>query len=197
MGAAEPAPVPGRESRGRTILVIDEQPYLWAVLRQRVEPRTAYVRAAAPDQLAAVWRRCLPWPWLVVGAIPSLPPDLAELMADRPIPIHWLGDPPAGLPGRATTHADWTELAAALERLNDLCDHGPAGVRLLRNRGLEAPGGRLVLHAAHVEALLAAGQGLAVPPGAGDRAAAAAQAEIDEAGLPLRIVRTGDVLSLA
>src|SRR2546423_14943084 len=88
-----------RESIGRTILVIEEQPYLWAALRQRVDPALAYVRSAAPGEVARVWRTCQPWPWLVAGATAALPPDLAELAGAHPLPLPWVRSPPPRPPG--------------------------------------------------------------------------------------------------
>jgi hypothetical protein len=183
----------GRASIGRTILVIEDQPYLWAALRQRVDPGMAYVRSAAPREVARVWRSCRPWPWLVVGAASSLPPGVVELIAAHPIPVHWVGDPPPGLPGPPALHRDWTELVAALEQLRALAEAGVNGVRLLRNRGLRAPDGRIVLDVVNVEGLLAAPAGLVVPP----ERAAELEGEIGASGLPLRLRRTGDLLSLA
>jgi hypothetical protein len=183
----------GRESIGRTILVIEDQPYLWAALRQRVEPGTAYVRDAAPDEVARVWRSCQPWPWLVVGATTALPAGVAELIGAHPIPVHWVGDAPPGLPGRPFLHRDWTELVAALDQLRELADAGVNGVRLLRNRGLRAPDGRIVLGAVNVEGLLAAPAGL-VLSAAG---AAELEDEIGACGLPLRLQRRGDLVRLA
>jgi hypothetical protein len=183
----------GRESIGRTILVIEEQPYLWAALRQRIDPGMAYVRGAGPDEVARVWRSCQPWPWLVAGATPVLPAGVAELIGAHPIPVHWVGEPPPGLPGRPVLHRDWTELIAALERLRALAEAGVNGVRLLRNRGLRAPDGRIVLGAVNVEGLLAAPGGLVLPPGG----TAELEGEIGASGLPLRLQRTGDLLSLA
>ncbi|HEY4025902.1 MAG TPA: hypothetical protein VGO86_05675 [Candidatus Dormibacteraeota bacterium] len=179
----------GRESIGRTILVVEEQPYLWAALRQRVDPALAYVRSAAPGEVARVWRRCRPWPWLLAGATPVLPPELTELIGAHPIPVHWVGQPPAGLPGSPAVHRDWTELVAALERLGGLDLNG---VRLLRNRGLHAPDGRIVLDVVNLEGLLAAPAGLVLNGGAGEAIAA----EIDASRLPLRLERQGDVLRL-
>jgi hypothetical protein len=183
----------GRESIGRTILVIEEQPYLWAALRQRVDPGMAYVRSAAPDELARVWRSCQPWPWLVVGATPALPDGVVELIGAHPIPLHWVGEPPPGLPGRPVLHRDWTELVAALERLRALAEDGVNGVRLLRNRGLRAPDGRIVLDVVNVEGLLAAPAGLVLPPAG----AAELEGEIGASGLPLRLQRQGNLLRLA
>jgi hypothetical protein len=183
----------GRESIGRTILVIEGQPYLWAALRQRVDPGMAYVRSAAPGEVARVWRSCQPWPWLVVGATSDLPAGVAELLGAHPIPVHWVGEAPPGLPGRPVLHRDWTELVSALEQLRALAEAGINGVRLLRNRGLRAPDGRIVLDVVNVEGLLAAPAGLVLPPGG----AAKLEGEIGASGLPLRLQRTGDLLRLA
>jgi hypothetical protein len=194
--SAEP-PGRGRDSIGRTIVVIEDLPYLWAVLRRRIEPATAYVRSARPDELAAVWRTCKPWPWLVVGAAPSAPPILAKLVGDRPIVIHWLGYGPADLPSIPVVHSDWLSLATELDRLNDLASHGLNGVRLLRNRGLRMPTGPVVPNAPCVEGLLAAGGGLEPVAGADvEKLLADVQAEIDNYAIPLRVTRTDDRLRL-
>jgi len=182
----------GRESIGRTILVIEEHPYLWAALRQRVDPGLAYVRSAAPDEVSGVWRSCQPWPWLVAGTTPELPRPAMELLGAHPIPVHWVGAPPAGLPGRPVLHRDWTELVAALHALRALSERGVNGVRLLRNRGLLAPDGRIVLGVVNVEGLLAAPAGLVLPPAG----VAELEGEIGASGLPLRLERAGDLLRL-
>ena len=109
------------------------------------------------------------------------------------IPVHWVGDPPPGLPGRPVRHRDWTELLAALEQLRGLAEAGVNGVRLLRNRGLRAPDGRIVLDVVNVEGLLAAPAGLVVSAGG----AAELEGEIGASGLPLRLHRSGDLLRLA
>lgn len=153
----------------------------------------AYVRGAAPGELIRVWQGCRPWPWLVVGATPVLPPGVVDLMAAHPIPVHWVGEPPPGLPGRPMLHRDWTELVAALDQLRALGEAGVNGVRLLRNRGVRAPDGRIVLDVVNLEGLLAAPSGLVLPPAG----AAALEGEIGASGLPLRLQRTGDVLRLA
>jgi hypothetical protein len=191
------APVAGRESIGRTILVIEEQPYLWAALRQRMDPGMAYVRSATPDEVPRVWRTCQPWPWLLAGATAEAP-GLAELIGSRPIPVHWVGQPPSGLPGRPVVHPDWTELVGALERLRALSAQGVNGVRLLRNRGLQTPDGRIVLDVFNVEGLLASPGGLALPAnGSAEQAVEALRAEIATHRLPLRLDRTGNVLRLS
>ena len=142
-----------RQDVGRTILVIEEQPYLWAALAARIDRGTAYVRSSTPTELRGVWAGCSPWPWLVVGATPSLPPGLSELLGDRPIPVYWCGAAPAGLPGRPLLFEDWQPLVDALAGLRELSVNG---VRLLRNRGLVTPGGEFATGLPEVEGLLAA-----------------------------------------
>jgi hypothetical protein len=157
-----------------------------------VDPALAYVRSAAPAELARVWETCRPWPWLLIGATPGLPAGLPGLLAPRPIPVHWVGQAPHGLPAHTAVHRDWTELVAALERLAQLVEHGVGGVRLLRNRGLRAPDGRVVLDVANLEGMLAATGGLALPADC----AHAIQCEIEASGLPLRLDRSGELLHL-
>lgn len=183
---------------GRTILVVEEHPYLWAVLQGRIQPGTAYVRSATPEELPATWQSCRPWPWLVVGAMRTVPDGLVKLVGARPIAVHWLGEPPAALASRAIGHPSWMALAAELERLNDLAEQGLHGVRLMRNRGLMSPDGQVILDVAEVEGLLAAPDGLPVPADSdGDRVLSALRDEIDAHRLPLRLERDGDLVRLA
>ncbi|HZV53190.1 MAG TPA: hypothetical protein VFD49_25930 [Candidatus Dormibacteraeota bacterium] len=187
-----------RESIGRTIVVLDDQPYLWAALRQRLDPALAYVRSATAGELTDVWRSCRPWPWILVGASPVAPTDLPDLLDGLPIVVHWVGRPPAGLPATPSVHPDWTTLVVGLERLRELAHRGRNGVRLLRNRGLQTPDGRIVLGVAHLEGLMAAPDGLALrDDGAADRLAARLRSEIDDNRLPLRLERDGRLLRLA
>ena len=178
--------MPGRAGMGRAILVVEAEPYLWAALQDRLGRATAYVRSAAPDEVRAVWDACPPWPWIVVGALLELPSDLAALLSARPVPVHWLGPPPAGLPGPATGHETWLDLVNRLANLDELALNG---VRLLRNRGVVAPDGRIVLDVPEVEGLLAAPDGLPVDPGA-------VAAELAAGRLPLRIGRSGERVRL-
>lgn len=177
-----------RAGRGRTILVVEEQPYLWAFLQERIERATAYVRGATPGQVADVWRACVPWPWIVVGATRTLPAGLAELLDGRPIPVHWLGEPPPRLPGAPTVHTSWRRLTDDLQALNHLSLNG---VRLLRNRGLLAPGGVVAVDVAAIEGLLAAPAGLRVPLDPGD-----VRRALRTNRLPLDVEREDGVLRL-
>lgn len=169
----------GRTGLGRAVLVVEDEPYLWAALQERLPRATAYVRGAAPHEVRAVWEACRPWPWALVGATATLPPDLADLLADRPIPAHWLGPPPAALPVPATVHETWLELVAAVQRLDGLALNG---VRLMRNRGLLAPDGRVVLDVPELEGLLAAPDGLPLD-------AEPLRAMLATTGLPLALER--------
>jgi hypothetical protein len=185
-----------RESVGRTILVIEEQPYLWAVLRGRVQPGTAYVRSVSPSELVSAWATCQPWPWLLVGATPGPPDRLAALLEARPIAVHWLGGTRT-LTGRVVVHDDWGSLAAELEGLNELTSVGLGGVRLMRNRGLLLPSGRVVGNVVNVEGLLSARTGLALASNLeADRLAERVQAEITNHGLPLSLSRRARMLCL-
>ncbi|HSR24963.1 MAG TPA: hypothetical protein VLW53_15520 [Candidatus Eisenbacteria bacterium] len=142
--------------------------------------------------MSTVWETCQPWPWLLAGTTPRVPAGLPDLLGSHPIPVHWVGQPPPGLPGHTAVHGDWMQLVAALEPLRQLFERGVRGVRLLRNRGLRSSDGRVVLGVANLEGLLAAPAGLALPPDGG----AALQREIDASGLPLRLDRTGERLRL-
>ncbi len=176
-----------RRIRGRAIVVVEERPFLWATLRQRVEPATAYVLGAAPEEVGAVWESCDPWPWVLAGTTAELPDGLASLLARTPIAVHWLGQAPVGLPSGSVVHPDWLRLAAGLAALERLSLNG---VRLLRNRGLRTEDGRTALDAPRVEALLAAPAGLAaVDEGA-------VTAELARARLPLELARDGDLVRL-
>src|SRR5438477_11649777 len=79
-----------RRDISRTLVVVAEQPQLWAAIRDRLDPSLALVRNARPAQLEDVWSRADPWPWLIVGAAREVPEQLAGLLADRPIPVLWL-----------------------------------------------------------------------------------------------------------
>lgn len=172
---------------GRTIVVVEERPYLWAALRERVEPATAYVLGASPEEVGAVWAMCDPWPWIVVGTTAAPPPGLAERLRGRPIPVHWLGPPPPGLPRSCSVHGDWLLLA---EELVALGSRSLSGVRLFRNRGLRAADGQTLLASVHLEGLFAAAAGLT------GLEEAAVRAELAAGRLPLQLVREGELLRL-
>src|SRR5437764_1217222 len=76
-----------RRDISRTLVVIAEQPQLWGAIRDRLDPSLALVRNARPGQLADVWSRADPWPWLVVGAAREVPEPLGALVAGRPVPV--------------------------------------------------------------------------------------------------------------
>jgi hypothetical protein len=167
--------------------VVEERPYLWAALRQRLEPSTAYVLGASPLEVSAVWAVCDPWPWIVVGTTAAPVPGLAERLRGRPIPVHWLGAPPPGLPRSGSVHGDWLRL---VDELAALGGRSVNGVRLLRNRGLRTADGRVVPDAANVEGLFAAPEGL---PAVDETAI---RAELAANHLPLGLAGDGALLRL-
>ena len=122
---------------------------------------------------------------------------LADLVRTRPVGVHWLGEPPPAIGSQAVGHPDWMALAADLERLNDLVSQGLHGVRLMRNRGLRTPDGRVVLDAAELEGLLGAREGLPLPPdGQSEAILSALHRGIEAHSLPLGLERDGDVVRL-
>jgi hypothetical protein len=141
-----------RRDISRTLVVIAEQPQLWAAIRDRLDPSLALVRNARPSQLADVWARADPWPWLVVGAAREVPDDLTELVADRPIPVLWLREPEGALPPCSFVHPSWNRLAGELDALSST----PVfGLRFAPRRGVRSDG-RPVVQAPELEGLMAA-----------------------------------------
>lgn len=132
--------------------MIAEQPQLWAAIRDRLDPSLALVRNARPSQLAEVWARADPWPWLVVGAAREVPEELDELVADRPIPVLWLRQPHGALPASSVVHPSWNRLAGELDALSST----PVfGLRFAPRRGVRTDG-RPVVQAPELEGLMAA-----------------------------------------
>jgi hypothetical protein len=132
--------------------VIAEQPQLWGAIRDRLDPALALVRNARPSQLADVWSRADPWPWLVVGAAREVPEPLGTLMAGLPIPVLWLREPEGALPAGSYVHPSWNRLAGELDALST----APVfGLRFAPRRGIQVDGGPVV-QAPELEGLMAA-----------------------------------------
>jgi hypothetical protein len=141
-----------RRDISRTLVVIAEQPQLWAAIRDRLDPSLALVRNARPAQLEEVWSRADPWPWLIVGAAREVPSELCGLMGDRPIPVLWLRQPDGALPPGAVVHPSWNRLAGELDALST----APVlGMRFAPRRGVRANGGPVV-QAPELEGMMAA-----------------------------------------
>jgi hypothetical protein len=144
------APRPRRD-RTRTVLVLAEDPALWARLRSDLPERLVFVRSCSAEQVEAVLQEIDPWPWLVVGHGMSFPQPLKELAQRRPIPVLWWGDPFPDLPGHARCFTDWRRL---LEASRALLEPTLPGFRFLPVRGLETTFSPQLL-SAELEALAA------------------------------------------
>jgi hypothetical protein len=132
--------------------VVAEQPQLWAAIRDRLDPSLALVRNARPAHLEDVWSRADPWPWLIVGAAHEVPEQLADLVADRPIPVLWLRPPDGVLPPGSVVHPSWNRLAGDLDALSV----APVfGLRFAPRRGVRTATGPIV-QAPELEGLMAA-----------------------------------------
>jgi len=141
-----------RRDISRTLVVIAEQPALWAAIRDRLEPTLALVRNARPAQLGDVWSRADPWPWLVVGAAREVPATLPRLIADRPIPVLWLRQPDGVLPAGTIVHPSWNRLAGELDALSV----APVfQLQFAPRRGIRTNGGPVV-QSPELEGLMAA-----------------------------------------
>jgi len=177
-----------RRDISRTLLVIAEQPQLWAAIRDRLDPALALVRHARPAQLSEVWRRADPWPWLVVGAAGEVPEALGELVAGRPIPVLWLRQPGGALPAGVVVHPSWAGLSADLDRLGATV----FGMRFAPRRGVRTEGGCTIDGAPELEGLMAAHpRGLA--PFDGVRQV---RRTIERFGLPCRVALEGRLVRL-
>jgi hypothetical protein len=177
----------------RTVLVISPRPHAWALLRDRLDPALVSVHWRAPAALESL--SASP-PWALAGDLPTLSPASLRHWRGRPLAVHWVGPPPAGLPARPRLHGDWRELAAALARG---LQARLAGLRLAPSHGLLLPGGRFlretecleVLLAVHPEALELAG------PGSGLRATARrVRRLLERAGVPVELEVAGATLRL-
>jgi hypothetical protein len=176
-----------RRDISRTLVVVAEQPQLWAAIRDRLDPTLALVRNARPAQLLEVWSRADPWPWLVVGAAREVPEPLGELVAGHPIPVLWLREPAGTLPAGGVVHPSWNRLAGELDALSS---EPVFGLRFSPRRGVQANGG--CVQAPELEGLMAAHpRGLPVFSGI-----QRVQRTIDRHRLPCRVQVAGDTVRL-
>jgi hypothetical protein len=177
-----------RRDISRTLVVIAEQPQLWGAIRDRLDPAVALVRNARPTQLAEVWDRADPWPWLVVGAAREVPETLCELVSGRPIPVLWLRQPEGMLPAGSVVHPSWNRLAGELDALST----APVfGLRFAPRRGVRSDGGPVV-QAPELEGLMAA-HPRGLPAFAGVQRV---QRALERHRLPCRLEQSGDIVRL-
>jgi hypothetical protein len=177
-----------RRDISRTLVVVAEQPQLWAAIRDRLDPSLALVRNARPTQLEEVWPRADPWPWLVVGAAREVPEALSTLVADRPIPVLWLRRPEGALPPCAVVHPSWNRLAGELDALSTT---PVLGMSFAPRRGIRANGGPVV-QAPELEGLMAA-HPRGLPPFGGVQRL---QRAIERHALPCLVQVTDEVVRL-
>ena len=113
-----------RRDRTRTVLVLAEDPALWARLRSDLPERLVFVRPCSAEQVGVVLQEIDPWPWLVVGHGLSFPRQLQEMARRRPIPVLWWGDRFPDLPGHARCFSDWRRLLAKDGLIDSLTARG-------------------------------------------------------------------------
>lgn len=188
-GGALPCPQTMRSDDARTMLIVADNPHLAAAVRERIGRETALIRWATPPGLAGAWRRCRPWPWVVIGS-GGVPEELPLLVGTRPVVLAWLQEasperrteekgafhsadeagpsarfpPGAGrpLPDGCRRLVGWPDLVAWLRRLA-VARVGPLG--LAPYRGVRLSCGNTLVRSPAVEALLAAHpRGLAACP---------------------------------
>lgn len=138
--------------RGRSILAVTVDGELAVALRDVVPGGIAVIRDARFDDADDICAACLPWPWMVVGSVASLPPGIAAVLRHRPVLTYWLGVPPSGLPG----HARWFQRPGALfQAVRGACSADVGGMRLAPGSGVELDDGTL-MRGANLESLVSA-----------------------------------------
>jgi hypothetical protein len=175
---------------GRVVLVVGGDPELPTALRERLDRAWVTVLDVRGGEEADALHTCRPWPWMVVGTGPHLPPPIADAARREPILLAWRGAEPADLPGRAMVSPHFGDLVAAIEAA---LHEERGGVRLCIGGGVEMPGGA-VAEDRGLEALVAArGSPLPLSP----RHAAAVARTLALHRVPLEPLATPDGVILA
>jgi hypothetical protein len=173
----------------RTVLVVTRRPHAWALLRDRLDPALLYVAWTLPASLESAARAALPW--ALAGDVPMLPPDACEPMRGCLVAVHWVGEPPPGLPTQPRLYADWADLLAGLSKgLRAFA----GGLRLAPAHGLQLPEGRFLQQTAPLEALLGAhpeGLELGGSPTRPGTTTRRLRTLLAKTGAPLEVVREG------
>jgi hypothetical protein len=168
--------------RVRSIVVITDDGELAVAVREAVPQGIAVVRDARLDDAAEVAAACLPWPWMVVGATPTMTLGLATVLRTRPVLTLWLGAAPAGLPAHARAY---DRPGALLEAIGTACSSRVGGMRLAPGSGVELSDGTL-MRGATLDALLGAHPDGFALPASTFRPVAAALARHHVAWMPQR-----------
>jgi len=135
----------------RTILVVSDSGEVAVALRERTDRAYAIIKDVRPNEAVEAFATCVPWPWMVVGDVPSLAPTLIDALRRHPILILWRGRPPDGLPRHTRGFTGFAALAAAA---TEALQRTAAGMRLAIGVGVELPGGGYT-RSAELEALVA------------------------------------------
>lgn len=138
---------------GRVVLVVGDDRELATSLRDRLDRAWVTVLDVRPGEEADALRLCRPWPWMVAGAGPRLPPPLVGAVRDEPMLVAWRGPAPPALPSRAVACARFGDLVTVIE---EALHEQRGGMRLCIGGGVEMPGGEVVGDRA-LEALVAVG----------------------------------------
>ena len=122
----------------RTILVISEDGELAVAIHDRVDRAYALVKDVRPAEALEGMATCLPWPWLVVGDVADLAPQVVDAFRNRPILMFWRGPTPPGLPGHTRTFERFSDLANAV---TDAMAANVEGMKLAIGLGVDLPDG--------------------------------------------------------
>ncbi len=152
LAGVPPAPGTMVPSSERSLVVLDMDGEVAVALGDLLDRALVVVKHAYQGELADVASSCRPWPWMVVGAVPELPEDLAVLLR-KPVLTAWLGDRPSGLPPHARAFARFADLAGWVDQS---LRSGVAGMFLAIGSGVDIPGVGHVRSAA-LQALVSAG----------------------------------------
>jgi hypothetical protein len=135
----------------RALIVLAADGELAVGLREELSRAWVVVKDARPAEVWTAVASCRPWPWMLIGAVPELPPGGAPMLR-HPTLLYWLGPIPAGLPPHRRGFSRFTELATAV---GEALDREVGGMRLAVGVGVQLPGGR-VSDSAELQALVSA-----------------------------------------
>ncbi|MGO8685861.1 MAG: hypothetical protein ACLQT7_01565 [Candidatus Dormibacteria bacterium] len=124
----------------RALVVIAPDGELAVGLRESVERSRVVVKDARPGEARSALESCRPWPWMVVGSVPDLRPEVVSTLMPHPVILLWLGAPPPGLPSHVRGFVRFSALAAAVGRA---LEAEVGGMRLEVGAGVRLPSGRI------------------------------------------------------
>ncbi len=128
---------PARD-RDRALLVLSDDGDLAVGLHEQLDCIYVVVKHARPDEAADAARTCRPWPWMLAGTGPVLPPELAAVLRIRPVLTVWYGRAPATLPARSLVFPRFADLVAFVR---SALSSEVLGLQLAPGVGVDLPGG--------------------------------------------------------